>query len=209
MSLSIPQYGNKKECFACIHIGFKKIIKINSAPSPAERFAFRFSIFAATYANAVEDRRQGSGSKQYGRGNKKPATSTANGKAMDKNPHFTRRQGQSKPLQESEQDPMEVDQSTAKFRHMIPQNRPKTAAFEPSVAKKKQNESERISGQRRQRVNNVAHQPEDPNKSYAVVAEQKMSAIDNEQSDSEDEQLNCLWDGPNCRSHSGSWVAKH
>lgn len=168
------------------------------------------SIFAATYAKAVGDRSQAGGSKQYGKGNEKPATSTANGKAMDKNPHFTRRHGQRKPPQESKQEPMEVDQSTAKFRHVIPQNRPQTGAYEPSVAKKRQNESERISGQRRQRVNNVARQPaEDPNKSYAVVAERKMTAIDNEQSDSEDEQLNFLGDGPNCRLYSGSWLAKH
>lgn len=135
---------------------------------------------------------QAGGSKQHGRGNEKPATSTANRKDIDNNPHFTRRQGRSKPPQESEQEPMEVDQSTAMFRHVIPQNRPQTAAYEPSVAKKRQNESERVSVQRRQQVKNEAQQPaEDRNKSYAV-AEQKMAAIDNEQSNSEVEQLNFL-----------------
>lgn len=138
------------------------------------------SIFAATHVKAVEDRSQAGGSKQHGRGNEKPATSTANRKDIDKNPHFTRRQGRSKPPQELEQEPMEVDQSTAMFRHVIPQ-----------VAKKRQNESKRVSVQRRQQVNNEAQQPaEDRNKSYAVVAEQKMAAIDNEQSNSEVEQLN-------------------
>lgn len=99
---------------------------------------------------------------------------------------------------------MEVDSSSI-FRQRTYYGKPQE---EVEQAQKRSNTSDRATGQRRQRFNNIvqnASQEQDP--SYADVAE---AAVTQTEEDSEagfeSDSVNFLGNAPGCHSSSGSWV---
>lgn len=175
------------------------------------------SAFAASYAKAIEDKGHTGESNRQGR-NAQPRQ----GKGFEKNPHFVVKQNQSRPHTEpgtkpndkespvlNQVQPMEVDPSVSKFRQPTNWRQPNNATH--GETQKRQNTSERISGQRRQRVNNVSQQAgSKEEQEYASTAEAATNDIDEESDSSEiNDSLNFLGNAPSCRSSSDNWMAEH
>jgi len=99
--------------------------------------------------------------------------------------------------------------SVSKFRQPTSWGRQPSNATHGET-QKRQNTSERISGQRRQRVNNVSQQVGSrEEQEYASTAEAAANDID-EESDSPgiDDSLNFLGNVPSCRSSSDNWMVE-
>jgi len=97
---------------------------------------------------------------------------------------------------------MEVDPSTARFRQETSWGKPQS-----NNNYKRQNSSQRQSGQRRQRVNNIA-QPQQEATDYATTAEAEVATIEEDSDSAElNDLLHFLGSVPDCRSSSDSWLA--
>lgn len=162
------------------------------------------SMFANSYAKAMEERNNAS------EGNRQP-------NRPERNPHYTKKQGQNRPQQAENtqknddrppQEPMEVD-SSSKFRQQTNWNPQKgDPNSDNNRNQKRSNNSEQMTGQRRQRVNNISQQaqPEDSQK-YQEAATAAVASIDDD-SDSGNEagSLNFLEDTPGCRLSKSNWL---
>lgn len=164
------------------------------------------SMFANSYAKAMEERNNAS------EGNRQP-------NRPERNPHYTKKQGQNRPQQAENtqknddrppQEPMEVD-SSSKFRQQTNWNPQKgDPNSDNNRNQKRSNNSEQMTGQRRQRVNNISQQaqPEDSQK-YQEAATAAVASIDDD-SDSGNEagSLNFLEDTPGCRLSKSNWLER-
>jgi len=169
------------------------------------------SAFAASYAKAIEDK------SHCNEGNRRNSKSQGKQwRGEDKNPHFVPKQNQNKshennpwpkhrdtePLDQDKIQPMEVDPSTARFRQETRWGKPQS-----NNNYKRQNSSQRQSGQRRQRVNNIA-QPQQEATDYATTAEAEVATIEEDSDSAElNDLLHFLGSVPDCRSSSDSWLA--
>lgn len=174
------------------------------------------SIFATSYAKAVEERAQTSGNGK-GRFQNRQGKDNKEEQGQDRNPHFVRRQkgngnGQTNNDNQAQApQPMEVD-SSSKFRQRTEYN---TNKPNESNASKRRNSSDRSTGPRRQRLNNVVQETpktndsktKDPKQEYEKAAK---AAVDEIDSDNEyapsDDSLNFLGGAPSCRSLNDGWL---
>ncbi|KAH8380865.1 hypothetical protein KR093_010921, partial [Drosophila rubida] len=138
------------------------------------------NILAASYAKAIEDRGQHETTKQ---GNRQQARINRN---QERNPHFTgkkiQKENSSSPKdregQSNQPQPMEVDPSMSNFRQPTSWGKTQNATGF-SETQKRQNTSERVSGQRRQRINNIT-QSTNYGQQYAETAEAAALEIEND-----------------------------
>lgn len=172
------------------------------------------SVFAASYAKAMEDKTL------LTDGNKRNTKFQGKQwKSEDKNPHFLPKHSQNKPQEDSpwqkrgdpevtdhnKVQPMEVDPSTSKFRQETNWGKPQN-----NNNQKRQNSSQRYSGQRRQRINNINQSHEQDEAGYSATAEAEVANFE-EGNDSDElkDLLHFLGSAPDCRSSSDSWLIKH
>ncbi|EDW53853.1 GM16872 [Drosophila sechellia] len=172
------------------------------------------SAFAASYAKAIEDKALVHDG--YRRINKFQGKQW---KGEDKNPHFIPKQFQSKAQEDgpwqkrgdpeivdhNRVQPMEIDPSTAKSRQETNWGKPQS-----NSNNKRRNSSQRYSGQRRQRVNNITQSHEQEESGYSVTAEAEVASIE-EGNDSDElkDLLHFLGNAPDCRSSNDSWLVEH
>jgi len=75
---------------------------------------------------------------------------------------------------------------------------------------KKQNTSQRQSGQRRQHVNKVTQSHEQEEAGYTATAEAEVANIEEDNDTAElNDLLNFLGSAPDCRSSSDSWLSEN
>jgi len=100
---------------------------------------------------------------------------------------------------------MEIDPSTSKFRQETSWGKPQNNSNH-----KRQNSSQRYSGQRRQRVNNTTHSHEQEEAWYSATAETEVASIE-EGNDSDElkDLLHFLGSAPDCRSPNDIWLIEH
>lgn len=177
------------------------------------------SAFAASYARVVEERNHFQENGRNGNRNQ-----NRQGRGQERNPHFVANQGQNKAQQndhvlrpndkdtqhKSQVQPMDVDPSTSKFRQPTNWGKPQGHVAQ-GEAQKRHNTSERTSGFRRQKVNNITQETlSQEENEYDGIAETACVEID-EESDTpgDSDLLNFLGNSPNCRSSSDNWLAEH
>lgn len=177
------------------------------------------SAFAASYAKVIEERNHSGDNTRFGNRNQ-----ARQGRGQERNPHFVGNQGQSRaqqadpktlandkePQSKYQAQPMDVDPSMSKLRQQTNWGKPQGYSTQDG-ARKRHNTSERTSGYRRQKINNITQRaPTQDEKEYEEMAETARAEIDDESGEPEDNDLlNFLEIVPDCRSSSVNWLAKH
>lgn len=168
------------------------------------------SMFANSYAKVVEERSQTAENgkhKPYGKQNK----NYKEDHGQDRNPHYKHKKNAPKeqPNKESQEpapQPMEVD-SSSKFRQRTEynQNQPNE-----SNATKRRNSSERQTGPRRQRLNNIVQTDSEEQKvAYEKAAKAAVEEIDSEEEYDQADSVHFLGNTPGYRSSNDGWLGEH
>lgn len=183
------------------------------------------SNFAATYAKALEDKTHATeGNRNQRRSYEKQIKNNDAERGQERNPHYTKKQGKQQQQKsyanssnkvdqgQQQQEPMDVDASTAKFRQQTQYSKDhaENSQVESARGQKRPNPSERVSGQRRQRVHTtVQHNHDNDDHSYNKTASREVAEVDDD-SDSAtgDDSINFLGNAPGYRSSNGSWQGK-
>lgn len=169
------------------------------------------SMFANSYAKALQDRAQiAEGNKVRAQG--KPTRFNKDEQNQERNPHFVKRQkGGPQPQapkdnQTEAPQPMEVD-SSSRFRQKTDYS--KRQANESNAPKHK-NSSDRSTGQKRQRVNNVVQtDSKEAVTEYDKAAKEAVEELDSENEYAPgDDSVNFLGNTPGFRTSNGGWLGE-
>jgi len=183
------------------------------------------SMFAATYAKVAEQRSQNA---DYHKGQHKAPEKQGKNSSADhgpeKNPHFFKKPNKyqnndswrkqdnwvDQGKQNQSQEPMDIDPSYSKFRNPTNFRQGNNTQYQNLQAPKRPNSSERMTGQRRQRVNHVEQTANaEETQDYENAATAALSAIDDDSVSFDGNDLvNFLEEGLACPSLSEGWRGK-
>jgi len=166
--------------------------------------------FAANFAKGQEDRERKVTPRLQARHQDRVQQQGDPQPSGSKNPHFTKQQQQGQFEQQSgrwnkgggSHEPMDVDPSVSKI--LQPSQAPAYVNSSAPQAYKRTATSGRLSGQRRQKVNHTAHEPDQDSGSYAssaAAAEQQIA--DDNGSGYDSDTLNFLGEAPCCPTSVG------
>ncbi|TDG38751.1 hypothetical protein AWZ03_014827 [Drosophila navojoa] len=183
------------------------------------------SNFAAPYAKALEDKTHATESnRNQRRSYEKQIKSNDAEHGQERRPHYSKKQGKQQQQKiyanssnkvdqgQQQQEPMDVDASTTKFRQQTQYSKDhaENSQVESARGQKRPNSSERVSGQRRQRLHTtVQHNHDNDDHSYNKTASREVAEVDDD-SDSAtgDDSINFLGNAPGYRSSNGCWQGK-
>lgn len=172
------------------------------------------SNFANSYARAVEERAQASENNK-GRSQGRSNRSSKDEQDQGKTPHYVRRnknnrqEPNNREKQEQAPEPMEVD-SSSKFRQRTNFDKSQT---NDQYAQKRRNSSQRVTGPRRQRINNVVQAPKTSKKQEAEYEKAATAAVNDTDDENEstynDDSLNFFGNAPSCRLSNANWLGEY
>ncbi|KAH8288999.1 hypothetical protein KR054_009801, partial [Drosophila jambulina] len=225
-ALHVFIFGLQKSLRAVVFLAQPKDLPAALALAREAEASIERRMFSATYAKVAEQRNQNTDFHKGQQGEngtitrvpEKKKKNSGAGREPEKNPHFFKKPNndqnndpwrkQDNLVDQGEQnqspEPMDVDPSVSKFRHPTGFKQGNNTQYQNFQGPKRPSSSERMTGQRHQRVNNVEHTANaEETQDYENAATAALNAIDDDSDSFDGNDLgNFLEEGPACPSLS-------